>query len=109
MNKVEITPGEEICQAIDEQEWKDFTTNYFYKQDFLKAVNKYLSKLNETQRIIIEKYFGINGCSKTNAEDIAKEINYSRSWVNFVISRFLKNLRKNANKKLKNFEDLLVN
>lgn len=69
-NKVENNPDNQITdEASSDKEHKD------------EVISKLLSKLNDREKRIIEKYYGLNGEDEKNLEEIGKELGLTKERV----------------------------
>lgn len=57
-------------------------------------IETWLSELNEKQRAVIERRFGLNGFEKTTLEEVGEQINLTRERVRQIQLEALKSLRK---------------
>ncbi len=70
--------------------------------DLKNKINKILGVLDERERIIIEKYFGLNGI-ESNLEDLGEEFNCTKERVRQLKDKSLKKLRNESYGLLKSF------
>ncbi len=72
-----------------------------HNQDNIKLLNKYFSVLNNREKDIINKRYGLNGERKKTQREIAKDFKISRSYVSRIekraLTKMLKEYIKNKN------------
>ena len=69
----------------------DFAMN-IHKDNNIKLIKKYFNILNEREKEIIIKRYGLNNQEETTQKEIAKELNISRSYVSRIEKRALTKL-----------------
>ncbi len=69
----------------------DFAMN-IHKDNNIKLLKKYFNILNEREKEIIIKRYGLNNQEETTQKEIAKELNISRSYVSRIEKRALTKL-----------------
>ncbi len=78
---------------------KDSLDDELYLKENINLINKYLVKLNDREREIIIKRYGLNNKKAMTQKEIAKNMNISRSYVSRIekraISKILKEFIKN--------------
>ena len=52
-----------------------------------------ISTLNNTERFVLEKHFGLNGSKEMSLSEIALEINYSSEGIRVIIRKALRQMR----------------
>lgn len=62
--------------------------------DMQTIIEKWLSRLNDKQRQVVEKRFGLNGCEKGTLEDVGNAIGVTRERVRQIQMDALKRLRQ---------------
>ena len=55
-----------------------------------------ISILSEREKIVINKYYGIDGCKPLTLEEIGKELRLTKERVRQILERTLKKLRAEA-------------
>lgn len=65
------------------------------KEEIRKRVNRVLSVLDEREKIIIEKYFGLNGI-ESNLEDLGEEFNCTKERIRQLKDKAIKKLRNES-------------
>ena len=70
-------------------------------QENIKSLAKYLDVLNERERLIINKRYGLNNLDEMTQKEIADELNISRSYVSRIekraLTKLLREFIKNKN------------
>jgi RNA polymerase primary sigma factor len=65
------------------------------KEEIRKRVNNILSVLDEREKVIIEKYFGLNGI-ESNLEDLGEEFNCTKERIRQLKDKAIKKLRNES-------------
>lgn len=60
-------------------------------------LNNILNNLNNVEKLIIEKFFGLNDCVPKNFSEIAKELNIKKHTIKKLYNSGMKNLQKHKN------------
>ena len=75
-----------------------------FKKDSIKSLNKYLNTLNEREKEIIIKRYGLYNSDEKTQKEIAEELNISRSYVSRIekraITKILREFMKDNNYKM---------
>ena len=75
-----------------------------FKKDSIKSLNKYLNTLNEREKEIIIKRYGLYNSDEKTQKEIAEELKISRSYVSRIekraITKILREFMKNNNYKM---------
>ena len=79
----------------------DFVSD-IHEQDNLKLLVKYYEVLNEREKEIIEKRYGLNGNDELTQKEIAEYMNISRSYVSRIEKRALTKLLREFIKNKRN-------
>ena len=72
---------------------QDFALD-IYNKDSLKLLKEYFKVLNEREKDIIIKRYGLNGNNEVTQKEIAKDLNISRSYVSRIEKRALTKILK---------------
>jgi RNA polymerase primary sigma factor len=87
--------GDELIDIIrdpNEQNPEDIFTS---SDEMKKRVSAILSVLDERERIIIERYFGLNG-TESNLDDLGEEFNCTKERIRQLKDKSLKKLRNES-------------
>ena len=79
----------------------DFVSDISTKDD-IKKLNKYICILNDREKNIITKRYGLYGEKEVTQKEIAKELNISRSYVSRIEKRALTKLLREFIRNSKN-------
>lgn len=66
------------------------------EEEMNKVVNNLMSCLNEREKIIVTKYYGLNGCKPETLENIGKTLNLTKERIRQINEKALKKLRTGA-------------
>lgn len=69
-------------------------TDVLQEEDVYEHLNFWLSQLNEKQRAVVERRFGLSGYESATLEDVGREIGVTRERVRQIQMEALKKLRK---------------
>ena len=72
---------------------QDFAID-IYNKESLKLLKEYFKVLNEREKDIIIKRYGLNGNNEVTQKEIAKDLNISRSYVSRIEKRALTKILK---------------
>lgn len=87
--KEKITLGDFVKA---EKDYIEEVNSRMDNEKYLSKINNYLNR-NEKEKMIIENFWGINGCEKIKQKEISEMCGYSQSYVSRIKNNVVKKLR----------------